>query len=129
MTMATAENGAVRVMIVDDDSDMRLLLRATLGSDERVDIVAEAADGNGAVDAFRSATPDVCILDYRMPGLDGLEAAAQILGESPGTTILLFSAFLTGEVAEAAESLGVRCVRKDAFMDLPAEVVRLVNGS
>ena len=58
----------VRVMIADDNFDMRLLVRATLGSDARVDVVAEAEDGTTAVEAFRESRPDVCVLDYRMPG-------------------------------------------------------------
>ena len=47
------------------------------------EVVAEAEDGTTAVDAFRSTRPDVSVLDYRMPGLDGLEAATQILAEDP----------------------------------------------
>ena len=123
------EEATVRVMIADDDFDMRLLVRATLGGDQRLDVVAEAADGQLAIEAFRSAMPDVCILDYRMPGLSGLEAATQILAENPDAKILLFSAYLTAEVTDAARELGVGCLRKDAFMDLPEAVVELVRAS
>ena len=119
----------MRVMIADDDFDMRLLVRATLGGDDRLDVVAEAEDGTGALELFRSAQPDVCILDYRMPGLSGLEAATQILAEAPDAKILLFSAYLTPEVTDAAEKLGVGCLRKDLFMDLPDTVVELARAS
>lgn len=117
----------VRVMIADDNFDMRLLVRATLGGDARLDVVAEAEDGTTAVDAFRATRPDVCVLDYRMPGLDGLEAAAQILTEDPDTKVLLFSAYLTPEITDAADALGMRCLRKDLFMELPAAVVELAR--
>lgn len=120
--------GTVRVLVADDDFDMRLLVRATLGGDERVDVVAEVEDGPLAVQAFRSSGPDVCVLDYRMPGLTGLEAAAQILTERPDARILLFSAYLTPEIVEAADALGISCLRKDRFMDLPAAVVELVGS-
>ena len=125
----TPGEGAVRVMFADDDFDMRLLLRATLGSDDRLDVVAEAEDGTLAVEAFRSSAPDVCILDYRMPGMSGLEAARRILAEQPDAKILLFSAFLTPEVTDAAERLGVGCMRKDLFMDLPETVLELAQAS
>ena len=117
----------VRVMIADDNFDMRLLVRATLGGDARLDVVAEAEDGTTAVDAYRSTRPDVCVLDYRMPGLDGFEAATQILAEDPEAKVLLFSAYLTPEITTAADELGVRCLRKDLFMDLPSAVVELAR--
>lgn len=119
----------VRVMIADDNFDMRLLVRATLGGDSRLDVVAEAEDGTRAVEAFRELQPDVCVLDYRMPGMSGLEAGTQILAEKPGAKVLLFSAYLTPEITEAADRLGMRCLRKDLFMDLPSAVMELATGS
>lgn len=119
----------VRVMIADDNFDMRLLVRATLGGDARLDVVAEAEDGTAALDTFRDVRPDVCVLDYRMPGLSGLEAGTQILAEAPAAKVLLFSAYLTPEITEAADELGMRCLRKDLFMDLPAAVVEMARGA
>lgn len=118
----------VRVMIADDNFDMRLLVRATLGGDARLDVVAEAEDGTEALEAFRAAHPDVCVLDYRMPGLSGLEAGTQILTEHPQAKVLLFSAYLTPEITEAADRLGIRCLRKDLFMELPSAVVELARA-
>ncbi len=119
----------VRVMIADDNFDMRLLVRATLGGDSRLDVVAEAEDGTRAVEAFRELQPDVCVLDYRMPGLSGLEAGTQILTEQPEAKVLLFSAYLTPEITDAADRLGMRCLRKDLFMDLPTAVMELARGA
>lgn len=118
----------VRVMIADDDSDMRLLLRTTLGADARIDVVGEAADGSSAVDVFRETLPDACILDYRMPGRSGLDAARAIVDEKPDASILLFSAFLTDEISAAAADLGVHCLRKDQFNQLAGKVVDLVGS-
>lgn len=119
----------VRVMIADDNFDMRLLVRATLGGDSRLDVVAEAEDGTRAVEAFRALQPDVCVLDYRMPGMSGLEAGTQILAEQPDAKVLLFSAYLTPEITDAADRLGMRCLRKDLFMDLPTAVMELAKGA
>ena len=118
----------VRVMIADDNFDMRLLVRATLGGDARLDVVAEAEDGTAALDAFRATRPDVCVLDYRMPGMTGLEAGTQILAEDPDTKVLLFSAYLTPDITAVADRLGMRCLRKDLFMDLPVAVMELARG-
>jgi two-component system nitrate/nitrite response regulator NarL len=117
----------VRVMIADDNFDMRLLVRATLGGDARLDVVAEAEDGTAALDAYRSTRPDVSVLDYRMPGLTGLEVGTRILEEDPEARILLFSAYLTPEITDAADGLGILCLRKDLFMDLPVAVVDLAR--
>jgi len=119
----------VRVLIADDNFDMRLLVRATLGGEARVDVVAEAEDGDAALEAFRTAAPDVCVLDYRMPGLTGLEAGARILEERPDAKVLLFSAYLTPEILQAARDLGMRCLRKDLFMELPTAVLELASAS
>ncbi|HEX4903054.1 MAG TPA: response regulator transcription factor [Acidimicrobiales bacterium] len=116
-------------MIADDNFDMRLLVRATLGSDARVDVVAEAEDGTTALEAFRESRPDVCVLDYRMPGLTGLEAGALIVAERPETKVLLFSAYLTPEITDAADELGMVCLRKDLFMELPNAVIGLARDA
>ncbi len=124
--MNTLED-TVRVLIADDDFDMRLLVRTTIGSEAGLDIVAEAEDGPGALAAFRATHPDVCVLDYRMPGLTGIEAAEQILTEDPRATVLLFSAYLTPEITDEAAALGITCLRKDLFMELPSTVMRLAR--
>ncbi len=124
--MTTMED-TVRVLIADDDFDMRLLLRATLGGELGIDVVAEAEDGPGALEAFRSSRPDVCVLDYRMPGFTGLEAAEQILAEQPDAKVLIFSAYLTPEITDSAELLGLHCLRKDLFMDLPTTLLGLAR--
>ena len=115
----------VRVMIADDNDDIRLLTRSLLGADGRTVVVAEAEDGTAAVEEFRRTQPDVCVLDHQMPGLNGLDAAAQILSERPGLPVVLFSSFLSTEVVAAAGSLGVTCLRKDLFEDLPDLIVGL----
>lgn len=125
--MTTIANDVVRVLVADDDFDMRLLVRATVDADSHIEVVGEAIDGSDAVRRFEEIRPQVCVLDYRMPELNGLEAAAKILELAPETRILLFSAYLTPEVIAAARDLGVRCMRKDAFLDLPGEILALAG--
>jgi two-component system, chemotaxis family, chemotaxis protein CheY len=118
-----------RALIVDDEEDMRLLLRAALESSRGTEVAAEGADGVEAVRLWREYRPDVVVLDQRMPGLTGLQAAEQILAEDPDQAVILFSAYLTDETRVAAAEIGVReCVSKDDVLTIP-ELVRRHAGS
>ena len=90
------------VVVVDDDADIRLLLRAYLPRALRVELVGEAANGLDAIDSAARHEPDVLVLDHQMPHLCGLEAVAAIRAASPTTRIVLFSALDLGEAGELA---------------------------
>jgi DNA-binding NarL/FixJ family response regulator len=111
----------MRVLIVDDEEDMRALVRATIEiANEGLTVAAEASDGETAVDIVRTQHPEVVVLDHRMPGTSGLETARRILAEHPDQAIVLFSSFLDREVQLTAERLGVRvCLAKDDIRKLP----------
>ncbi|WP_264001584.1 response regulator, partial [Mycolicibacterium gadium] len=73
-----SDNRKVRVVVGDDHPLFRDgLVRALSGSGE-VEVVAEAEDGTSALAAIKEHTPDVALLDYRMPGMDGAEVAAAV---------------------------------------------------
>lgn len=110
-----------RTFIVDDEDDMRLLLRATIEmANQGLVVSGEASDGHTAVEMWRETRPDVMILDHRMPGLTGLEAAETILAEDPHQKIVLFTAFLNEDAQRRAEAIGVRaCLSKDDLFRLP----------
>ena len=111
----------MRVLIVDDEEDMRALVRATIEvANEGLSVAAEAADGETAVSLVREQHPEIVILDQRMPGVTGLETARRILDEHPEQAIVLFSAYLDGDVVRAAQRMGVRmCLAKDNIRQLP----------
>ena len=111
----------MRVLIVDDEEDMRALVRATIElANEGLTVAAEAADGETAVSIVREQHPEVVVLDQRMPGVTGLETARRILEEHPEQAIVLFSAYLDGDVVRAAQRMGVRmCLAKDNIRQLP----------
>jgi DNA-binding NarL/FixJ family response regulator len=82
----------VRVVIVDDSEDVRLLLRVMLQNDHRFEIVAEAADGFEAIERVGKTQPDLVVLDRQMPRLGGIEALPQIREGAPNAAVVLYTA-------------------------------------
>lgn len=115
-----------RALIVDDDDDMRFLVRVLIeAANEGLAVAAEARNAEEAVDRWREHRPDVVVLDNRMPGRSGLEVAAEILAERPEQSIILFSAFLDDDTLARADALGVKaCLSKDHYDQLPAALWR-----
>lgn len=94
----------IRVMLADDEAMVRAGVRAILGTDDGIEVVAEAADGAEAVEAVRRHRPDVAVLDIRMPRMDGLTAAAEIRRTVPETAVVVLTTF--SEDAYIARALG-----------------------
>ena len=110
-----------RVLIVDDDEDMRFLSASYIRlANDGLEVAGSASSGQEGLDLWREESPDAIVLDYRMPGRDGLDIAEEILREDPDHPVILFSAYLdVATVARAAE-LGIRsCLSKDRFRELP----------
>ena len=105
----------LRVLIVDDEDDMRTLLREMITiANDGLSVAGEAVDGDEALRRWREDRPDVVLLDQRMPGLSGLETAERMLSESPNQAVVLFTAYLDPDIKQAAENVGIRaCVSKD----------------
>jgi DNA-binding NarL/FixJ family response regulator len=128
-TAAGAEDGALRMLIVDDDPDMRMLMRVTLDLDPGLAIAAEATDGDDGVAAWRTHQPDVVVLDMRMPRMTGLQAAQEILAAKPGQAIVMCSAYMDEGDREHAVALGVRaCLDKYDLAELPTVVRRAASA-
>jgi two-component system chemotaxis response regulator CheY len=93
----------VRVLIVDDAVFMRSMIREILTRTGRFEILAEAANGQEAVDRFVELRPDLVTMDIVMPEMDGIEATKEILRIDPGATIVICSAL--GQEALVVESI------------------------
>lgn len=83
--------GPIRVLIVDDSSYMRVVLKDMLDSEDGIEVVGTAKDGIEGVSKAKSLSPDVILLDIQMPKMDGLAALQRIMKESP-TRVLMLSA-------------------------------------
>jgi len=83
----------IRVVLVDDSADLRSLVRMTLDREPDFTVVAEAADGASGVEAVAAYKPHLVLLDIAMPVMDGLQALTLIREDSPGSIVVMLSAF------------------------------------
>jgi response regulator NasT len=95
----------MRILIAEDETIIRLDLRGLLEK-AGFDVCAEARDGVEAVELARSASPDLAIMDVKMPRLDGIEAARHILDERP-IPIVMLTAYGQDELVSRAVEAGV----------------------
>ncbi|GAA3409042.1 response regulator transcription factor [Streptosporangium vulgare] len=96
----------IRVLLADDEAMIRAGIRAILTTADGIEVVAEAADGHQAVDLALGHRPDICLLDIRMPRLDGLQAAAELRRVLPETAVVMLTTFSEDEYIASALGSG-----------------------
>src|SRR5436190_21975764 len=86
----------IRIVLVEDNATFREALELLLGLRSDIDIVAAVGDGEAAAETCLRLLPDVVLMDYRLPGLDGVQATREVLAVSPGVAVVC----LTGAANE-----------------------------
>ena len=117
--------GPIRVVLIEDNDVFRQALELLLTLRGEVEIVASEADGARAVEVCRELSPDVMLVDYRLPGLDGVQVTRAVRGSCPGVRIVALTAAAGDREIQAMLDAGaVSCVRKDQPLDAIAAAVR-----
>ena len=117
----------IRVLLVDDQMLIRLGFRLVLEAEPDLQVVGEAADGIEALESISGATPDVVLMDVRMPRMDGIEATRRIVADHPGVRIVVLTTFDLDEYAFAALRAGASgFLLKDAH---PEELTRAIRSA
>lgn len=115
-------DGIVRVLLVDDHTVVRQGFAALLKKEPDIEIAGEASDGQQAVEMARQIHPDVVLMDYNMPNLNGVDATRIIHSELPDINIIGLSMFDETELANAMIQAGAT-----AFLSKTGPVEDLVN--
>lgn len=121
----------IRVLLADDQDLVRAGIRALIGADPQIEIVAEARTGSEAVAAARRSRPDVALMDIRMPELDGIAATREIRGdpELSGTRVVILTTFDDDDDVREAVQLGAAgYLLKDTPSDDLRRAVHTVAG-
>jgi DNA-binding NarL/FixJ family response regulator len=114
----------VRVAIVEDNDVFRETLELLFGMREEVEVVGSASTGDDAPELCRRLQPDVVLMDYRMPGLNGADATRAVLAAAPATKVVCLTASVSSEEVDEVFMAGaVMCVTKDEEFD---RLVRIV---
>lgn len=121
----------VRILLVEDNAMMRAHLRAVLERPKDWTVVGEAEDGRRALEKWDENTPDVTVMDFLMPGMDGLEAGRSLSKQHPESPVLMVTIDPSRQLEEEARSAGIKglCQKADVRSVLKAVEALLKGGT
>jgi len=120
-SMGEPEPGTtIRVLVVDDHPPMRMGLAALINSQPGMDVVAEASDGEEAIEVYDDVRPDVVLMDLRMPGIGGVEAILAIRKNHPDARVIVLSTYDMDEDIHRAIQSGAQSY---LLKDMPSEEI------
>jgi len=119
----------IRILTVDDHPILRKGLAALVNAELDLKLVAEAANGKEAIEAFRCHQPDITLMDLQMPGLDGIQAIEAICSEFPGARIIVLTTYTGDTQVVRALKAGARAfVLKGHVLDELLDTIRAVHA-
>ena len=126
---ALSQGEAIRVLVVDDHALFRRGLEMVLGQEDDITVVGEAGDGAEALELARELTPDIVLMDIRMPRRDGIEACTAIKDAVPSAKIIMLT--ISDEEADLYEAIKAGAtgyLLKEISIDEVATAIRAVAG-
>ena len=119
----------IRVALVEDNDVFREALELLLGLRPELEIVAALSDGHEVADLCREVRPDVVVVDYRLPGLDGVQATSAIRAACPTAAVVaLTGAASDRERGALVEAGAVACLTKDQPLDEIVDAIHRAGG-
>jgi len=119
----------IRVVLVEDNESFRETLELLFGLRSEIEVVGSVASGDEAPAVVAALQPDVVLMDYRMPGLDGAQATRAVLAAAPGVRVVCLTASVSlGEVRQLLDAGAVACLMKDEEFDVIVGAVRDAAG-
>ena len=119
----------MRVLLVEDNEIFREALELMLGVVADVEVVGSVGDGRAAVDACEKLRPDVVLMDYRLPELDGVEATAAISACSDAAVVALTATADETELDALYDAGAVACLTKDSSLEEIVGAIRSASSS
>ena len=120
---------AVRLLLVEDNDVYRSSLELLLALQDDLEVVGAVRTGNAASAAAAELRPDVVVMDYRLPGLDGAEATRAVIASSGAAVVCLTAEATTEERAKIVTAGAVALVEKGGPIDALASVIRVAAGN
>jgi DNA-binding NarL/FixJ family response regulator len=122
---AVTDTGTIRVLLVEDNDVFRQALVLLLELQQGIDVVGAVAEGDGAVAAARELGPHVVVLDFRLPGMDGVETTRALRRECPDLAVVCLTASASPRELDALREAGVvECLRKDQELEQIVAAIR-----
>ena len=123
--------GRIRIVLVEDNPVFREALELLLGLRSELEVVASVGDGNDAAPAVLEHDADVVLMDYRLPGLDGVQATRAVRAAAPDVAVVcLTAAANTREEIDALYTAGaVACLSKDIELDAIVGAIQRAAGA
>ena len=115
----------IRLVLVEDNQVFREALELLLGLQSDIVVVATVGDGSSAAEVVRAHKPDVVLMDYRLPGLDGVQATRAVLEAYPDVAVVCLTASANFREVDALYEAGaVACLSKDQELDEIVDAIR-----
>lgn len=125
-----ARTKPIRVLLVEDNDVFRQALILLLELQAGIEVAGAVSEGSSAVAAYREHTPDVVVMDFRLPGMDGVEATLALVEEYPEVAVVCLTASASPRELDALKAAGaVDCLRKDEELDVIVTAIRNAGES